>query len=358
MENQFLQIFLVWLVTTFGTAGLILFIVIVFPGILNKTISSYWALIEKIGILYSKANKGKIKYSIQGKISDFSFELYDKLPEFQAPAIKVEWIDQNVTRKAFIENNVAVIKLCRDDPKNENLVNGTMLYVSDILLRKSGRYLSQSQKNAVELFVGYKLLGKEREDVLNSFVDSYLYPGINAKNPKISDYFDRYKNIDEFNFFIPIYLQEIIYLGEKVFGKRREDYIYKEVDDSLSFLEMYASRRIGEKVDQNCFDGNTCKFSIMIVGMKEKVIQEKHQIYIQHIRENLIPIGIETIYVLGPINNRHFIDQIAQKVQDTYKKIYSLDYESYTLRPDGTRKPVFTNLTVLRKIDRERYLAE
>lgn len=344
-----------FLVSALGITAVYIIFALICLDYLLSILAKIWGCLEKLGIFVKKANKAKIKYTVQGRLIKYSFALSEKLPDYSAPGIKVEWVDENTSRKAFIENGVAVIHLRREEPNNENIVAGTMTYISEIVLRKSRRYLAPSQIKAVELFVGYKLLNDD-EDIQDSFVESYLVPAINDGNAKTSDYFDRFKNIDSRNFFNPIFLQEILYLGEKVFGKKKEDSIYKEVDGALDFLEMYASRKIGEKVDQPYFDGSTCKFAIMIVGLKKNVELDNHEIYLDHINNHLIPFGVETIYIIGSITNTSFIREIAEQVEGTFKLIFSSDYECSILDQNGENKTAWSHLIVLRKKIRERYI--
>lgn len=344
-----------WLVSIIGVGAVYIIYSLFFTDHLLSIFGKIWGFIEKLGICVKKANKAKIKYTIQGKLLNYSFALSKILPDYFAPNIKVKWVDENTSRKAFIENDVAVIRLRKDEPKNENIVAGTMIYISEIILRKPKRYLAPSQNKAVELFIGYKLLHDE-EEILDSFVESYLYPGVNEGNEKIGDYFTRFKYIDSSNFFIPIYLQEILYLGEKVYGKKREDSIYQEVDGALDFLEMYASKKIGEKIDQPYFDGNTCKFAIMIVGRKENVQQDNHELYLDHINNHLMPFGVETIYLIGSKGNKSFIHEIAHHVKDNFEMIYSCDYQCSILDQNGEKTYVWNHIKVLRKKIRERYI--
>ena len=208
----------------------------------------------------------------------------------------------------------------------------------------------------MELYVGYKMLERQPEDVFDAFIDKWLYFGIEKGNEKIGMYFEKFRNIDQSQFFLPIFLQELVFMGDKVFGHKRDDTIAKEVDGALEFLEIYSSRIIGEKTDRPYYNGETCRFAIMIVGMTANIDEERYDIYIKHIREYLLPCEVETIYMLGPIKNIEFMRQIAKKVGDEFSNPFSKNYRVTLQTHTGEVKQVVSHLSVLRKNQQVRYL--
>ena len=253
-----------------GTVWIIL-LIFFFPEKIDKWRGVMWGWIEDIGLLYRKANKEKIKYSVQGSISEFARDLSYELPQFNPPGIKIDWVDGVESKRAFIEDGKAVIRLRRSDRKSENIVNASLLFVSQVLLKRSVRYLTPTQKESVQLYVGYKMLEKQPEEVFDAFVDKWLFPGIETGNEKIGKYFEMFKKIDQSQFFLPIFLQELVYMGDKVFGRKRDGSVAKEVDGALGFLDLHASGKIGEKLDEAYYNGDACRFAIMIVGWSRNI---------------------------------------------------------------------------------------
>lgn len=341
-----------------GASGAFLGIVLViflYPGKVDEWRAMVWGWIEKLGILYKTANKAKIKYSIQGNVTEFANILSTELPQFSSPSIKIEWVDEAANRKAFIDNGNAVIRLRRDDSNHENSVSACLLFVSQIMLRKSSRYISPTQRESIELYVGYKMLVRQSEEVFDAFVDKWLFPGIEKDNVKVSEYFDRYKLIDQSSFFLPIYLQELIYLGDKVFGRKRDDSIIHEVDGALAFLELHSKRKIGEKIETE-FNGNVCRFAIMIVGRVDNIEEESYDLYIKHIREHLIPSNTETIYFIGPSKNMEFMRQLTKKISDEYNCLFSRNYSVILHSANNEPIDAVNHLCVLRRKQRIRYV--
>ncbi len=339
-----------------STVTIIVILVLIFPEKVELWQSILWGWVENIGFLYKRANKEKIKHGIQGRVASFARELGSSLPEFDPPNVKIQWVEQN-GRKAFIDSGTAVIRLRREEPNNENIVTACMVFVSQILLRKSGRHLSSTQRSAVELFVGYKMLESEKAEVFDTFIDKWLYPGIENNNIKTNEYFGRFHTIDEAELFLPVFLQELIYMGEKVFSRPRDDTIMKEVDGSLEFLEMHASRKLGEDVDRPYFSGEACCFAIMIIGRAYNVDDERYYVYTNHIQNILIPCDVETIYMIGPEKNASFMRDIAKMVNEDFANPFSCNYDVALLAKDGERVSAINHLSVLRSIRRVRYVS-
>lgn len=345
------------IVSAVGTGGLIFVLLFLYPEKVEKWQALIWGWIEALGILYKKANKEKIRHSIQGDVSEFANDLSLELPQFNPPGIKIEWVEEVESRKAFIENGKAVIRLRRKDENNDNIVSACLLYVSQILLLRTGRYLSPTQREAVELFVGYKMLERQAEEVFDTFINRWLYPGIEKNNEKISTYFDRFRIIDTAQFFLPIFLQELVYMGDKVFNRKRDDSIIKEVDGALQFLEIHAARKLGEKIESPYYNGDACRFAIMIVGLTMNVNEDRYDIYLKHIRDNLLPCNVETIYMIGPVRNTQFMREVARQVSDVFNNPFTKNYNVILHNSDGDGVPATNFLLVLRKKQRVRYVA-
>jgi len=331
-----------------STAGLTLFLVLFFPEKVEKWLAIFWSWIERLGLLYRYASKERIRHDIQGSVSQFSKALGYELPDFTPPQVKIEWVADAKDRRAFLESGKAVIRLRRTDPDQENIATASMLFVSRILLRKARRYLSPSQREAVELFVGFRMLESQASEVYDHFVDRWLYPGLEKGNPKIDDYFRRFHHIDEAELFVPVFLQELLFMGEKVFARRRDDAIFAEVDNALQFLEVYANRRLGEKTERPSFNGEACRFAIMIVGMAHNIGDERYEVYLKHIKERLIPCGVETIYMIGPSRNSEFILQVAIRAAPEFANPFSRNYRVVVKDRDGNLFDSDNHLSVLR----------
>ena len=190
------------------------------------------------------------------------------------------------------------------------------MFVSTGLLYQVKRYLSQSQRKAVDLYTTTNLLEREKPGVKGYFLDNYLHPELADANSKIARFFDAFAKIDKGGYFYPVLLQELDFLGQKVFGARKDDQIISEVNSLIEFLEPIASRQIGGEENLD-FRQQYCRFAIMIVGRSYKLTPEG-DVYVDYVMKHLIPEKIETLYMLGLWQNRHIIKKICETLNDVY----------------------------------------
>ena len=75
---------------------------------------------------------------------------------------------------------------------------------------------------------------EEKPEALDAFLTEYVDPKTTNPRSKVPEYFDDFSTIGKKDYFYPIFLQELTYLGEKVLIRRKSDKIIEEVDDLLS----------------------------------------------------------------------------------------------------------------------------
>jgi len=335
----------------------LLLLLLLWPEKIETWSALLWRFLNQLRILYHIANKRYIKHDIQGRVNEFTRRLAREVPTFRPLGIKVEWISASTTKQSFIDDGKVVVRLKREDNNNYNFVQASMLFISQSLLLKAKRYISQSQKEAADLFTGMKLFESEKGEVVDVFISDWLFPKIGDSESKVAGYFRRYELIDRSGLFFPVYLQELNFLGEKVFGKRRDDLIIREVDDLIDFLENYAKRVIGQDIELR-FEKPHCRFAIMIVGKGFKVkVQGSIDPYVNFIKGKLVSAEIETLYIMGPAENERFIRQICQHCDQSFRVIFTRNPTVTLQYPDGKSGQCNSHLTVLRALECKHYYA-
>ena len=207
---------------------LVLLAFLFFPEKLEK----WWAII--LGLLThirTSLHRQKVTHEIQGHVNDFVRRLRKRAPNILPEKLRIEWVDADEDRSAFLDNDEVVLRMRRDDPHDTNFAHGVYLYVSETLLAKAKRYASPSQRDSLDLYTTLKVLEEERASARTKFVDEYLHPKTSKVKSKVNAYIDSYIVIDRANLYFPVLLQELEYLGEKVFGARRDSDIIKEILD-------------------------------------------------------------------------------------------------------------------------------
>ncbi len=290
--------------------------VLTHPDKFERLISMVLAVLRLIS---RKAEEAYVKYSIQAKINGFIKNVKKDVPNLTIESISMRWVPEDITEDQFLKSGQLVLCMHRSRNNNRNLVNATVAFVSFSLLQKAKNYIAKYQKEAINLFATTQILQKDHPEAVSEFVDCYLSEAMD--NKKINDLYGKFDDVHKTGLFFPVFINEMNFLGEKVFGhKKRNEVIYEEVNSLTNFLYRYSQRKLNEETNSE-FDGNHCKFAIRIVGKSMKIENEGPKVYIDNIQK-AVKI-YETIYLIGDQNNKGFIDNIVEAV------LLSSDYRKY-----------------------------
>ena len=328
----------------FAAGGGTVWYIFAHPEILDKWASIFYRSLKAI---YKGADKQFVKYNIQSTINGFIAKLNTNVPNLDAQRINIEWIEDEITPDTFLKSGTLVLRMHKSANQNRNIVNATYTFVSREVLKKAKTYLAPHQKDAIDLFVSYKALEKAGHDIMDAFVQTYLRDGL--EKDSIDKLYAKFEKIDISGLFFPVFITEMTFLGEKIFGRGvNRNKIYKEVDALISFLLTLANRKTGEYSNLE-HGGEYSKFAIRIVGKQHKIEDEGKQIYINNIRRITQPI--ETLYLIGNSYNHKFIDGVSSDlIEDDLWEIFHKATSNAKLRTsEGTEFSVKTYITTLRK---------
>jgi len=335
-----------YLLLSLGPAAVILFILLLVPEKIEKWSALLWKGFAGLGGIFRCAHKRYLKHDLQGRVNEFVKTLRRQVPSVGPTKLRVEWVDPSVPRKSIIDNDTVVLRLRRDDPTEHNFVHGAYLFVSGTLLRRPKRYLSPPQKEAVDLFVCTKLLEQEKPAVVEAFLEQYLHPKTEDAKSRVSIYVDDFAIIDSGSLFFPVFVQELEYLGDKVFGKRKDQLVITEVNGLIDFLKPIANRTIGDQGDLT-FDGEYCRFGIVIVGKPSKLLTSVEP-YVNYIRNDLVRANTETIYIIARAENAGRVEEICGRFSDDYACERKVNFKKL-LRYSDRKELALQHLVVLRK---------
>lgn len=298
-------------------AVLLLVLVLFFPEKIEKWSALLWRVLASMGSFFRGAHKRYVKHDLQGRVNSFVRRLRDQVPPLGTERIEIQWVDPSTDRTAFLRDGRLVLRLRRDDPTEHNFIHGAFLFISGSLLRHAKRYLSQPQREALDLFVCARLLEQEKPSAHEVFLDEYLHPKTVDRKSKTALLIDDFAIIDQGNLFFPVLLQELHFLGNKVFGRRRDDLITSEVNGLVTFLRPIAVRKVGDEGDLN-FEGSYCRFGLVIIGKPSKLLVST-QPYLTYIRKRLVARGAETIYLFARRENERKLEEICSEFVGDYE---------------------------------------
>jgi len=332
-----------WMVSTFALGGLFIYY-LKNPEKFEKLVALITGFLKRLS---QKFDKTYIKYDLQGKINDYLKQVSKKVKHLDVEKITIDWLDvENQTRESYLKNGQLVLRLHKSDNQNQNIVNASMAFIGYAFLKKAKSYIAKYQRESLDIYACYDLLRSEKSDILDQFVQDFMKEKMD--NSKIADLFEKYTEINKVGLFYPILVQELTFLGEKVFSKKRDpNKIFEEVISLINYLYNYSKRKISEDMI-NDFNGQYCKFAIRIIGKKFKVNREGETVYINNLLK--INFGCETLYLIGNASNKDFIKSVVNRCKNQIK--YSIlaenSYSAVIKDFDGEDFDVNSYLMILR----------
>ncbi len=314
------------------------------PEVIEKILS---LIFKGLKCFFKSADKFFVKYNIQANINSYVSELNKKVPNLDAQNVKLEWIGDDMTPEQFLKSGSLVLRMHKSASQSKNIVAATYTFVSCEVVKKAKTYLSLSQKEAIDLFVSFKVLEKAGHDIMDAFVQNYLREGL--EKDTVDGLYAKFEKIDAGGLFFPVFILEMTFLGEKIFGKGvSKNKIYTEVNDLISFLLSLSIRNTGEN---SCLEhnGDYSKFAIRIVGKQAKIEDQGKEVYVRNIKP--LVGSTDTIYLIGNVNNKPFIDDVARDIidDDTMEIYHKITSQAQLRNHEGEKFDVNNYVVILRK---------
>lgn len=323
------------------------------PEKAEKWFALFWKSLVKLKVGLRFAHKKYVQHDFQGSVNEFIKKHADVVPGFQANHVRLEWVDGDVKKQSFLEANRVVVRIKRHDENHANFVKSVYLFISTSLLYRAKRYISPPQGQAIDLFVTTELFREQKPEVVDHFLEEYLHPQIDDGSARVTSLFEKFDVISRGGLFFPVFLQEMDYLGQKVFGKGKSQDIVEEVDSLIEFLQSLALRQVGDdEVDLN-FIKKYCRCAVVLIGKPLKLSQSIDP-YVKFI-DNGLPENVETVYLFGRAENNKAIQQVCDRVVDKFDVVAERKLNKVLLYGEEKRK-ISSFLAVLRSKRRELYV--
>ncbi len=344
------------LLTFGGGLATIVFVIFLFPEKAQKWGSLLCRLIYAV---VRRGQKKIVALDIQGKVNEYVRSLRKESSNLAPVGISIQWVTEREEPRSFFTENRLVIRMRHHSDQHKNLVYAIMVFISRVMLSKAKKYLSPSQKESLDLYVARKLLEKEQPQLIDRFFEDY-FSNRAFSNKKIMSLLEKYAIIDKVGLFFPVLVQELTFLGEKIFFKRKSENIVGEVAAFIDFLRQYAEREIGSEETPTDFEGLYCRCGITIIAKYKKRTLGDCRPYVNYVRE-LVAKRFENVYLIGSASdeNRRFMDLISNEIQRDLGlvKYNSKEYKA-KIMIGGARRGVNNYLVLLRCPDIERLYDE
>jgi len=262
-----------------------------------------------VSYIWKNAEYFATKSEIQGRINSFIAGL-EANTTTTFPRIALRWKARGTDEIVWDEGQAIIVMRDRNH-RSKNLIHAAYLFTAEALLKKSARHLSKTQKTSLDLFSTKLILEKESKFAVEQFMSEYFAPEID-KNEAIRGLIQQYVHIERLGAFFPILIQELTYLGSKVFLAKPSSEIIAEVKSLVEFLEKFAEREVGDTTTPDTFVGKYMRCAIRIVA--SRAVRERGDITSHKERINYCVQGkFENIYIIGSGERKNikFMDEVA-----------------------------------------------
>lgn len=309
------------------TLLVVLFLLIKYPD----RVQTWIGILSRVfNYIFKKSEYFSIKWEIEGKLNTFAGNLEtDGGVPYSRLAIK--WTGRDEEEEIAFEDGQTIIVMRDRNHRNKNFVHAAYFYTSEILLKNTKRKLPKHLKTSINLYSTQKIIQQENKAALNQFINDYLIPNVD-QNDKIKEYIERFNKIETIGLYFPVLIQELTYLGNKVYLSTQTEKIIKEVELLIQFLETWSEREIGQ-ITQEEFTGSFTKCSIKIVASQysrtnDKIDNQKGRII------NSFNQGIENVYVIGNSakENKKFVDKVVRACTTNNPKLLIMKKREFTAK--------------------------
>ncbi|MBU3918842.1 hypothetical protein KKC63_02980 [Patescibacteria group bacterium] len=302
-----------------------LYLWVKYPNNVKIVLSQIWHISS---LIFKKwGSRRYVKTHLEGTLGKRIERINKEAKELQADRLKIVFV-QNKTREAILKEKTLIIRLQRKENHSENLANIAMIYVENFLYSKLELHLDHEQKEGINLYTAKSLLMESGDSALQFFHKNYYLPAA-RDSEKIQEYCEKLEKIDNCGLFYSVFVQEMVFLGNKVYFKRKPEGINQEIGKFVNFLESFSKRDRGEIDIDKTFSGTNIKMGFVLVALREKHELGIPDNYIGYIKNSLLPQGIESYYILGWGSNIGFTHRVADAIGENLDSVHEIQRIKY-----------------------------
>lgn len=293
-----------------SVAALVLFGIymwIKYPDNVRLILAQIWSVLSHILGVF--AERYYIINHLEGKIGKGISNITKKIDGLEADAIKITLV-RNAAREAFIRDRVLLMRIQRKDNHEENLANVAYFY-SEHLYARINPSLNEIQKKGIELYTAKSILQMGGGEGVR-YLDEMFYRPLIARHSQLQPLLDQLAAIDEKGLFYSVFIQEMVFLGEKTMFKRGARGVHEEVARFVKFLVDFANRPQGDDTVQVDFRGANIKMSFVLVAVRANREANHTQVYVDCVRG--LPRDTESFYFMGWGENVSFVRHVVEDV--------------------------------------------
>lgn len=300
-----------------GVEGLLLLLLLLFLGAIvtdpsraERWAALFWRLVYK---LFKRGELRIVKHEVDGNVNRFFQEdLFPDLVNIDRSKIRVKWV-ASATDSVFQRKGTVIVKLRHHEDKYQNILSATLAALPRILHPLARPFIGRSVEEAIDLQVCRRLASSLGPGADNVFALEFLRPRL-EKDPNLREILQKLLQIDTAGLFVPVFLQEVAYVGAKFeqgLTSASPDTVDDELLAFLRFLLAIAEREPGEELTL-CFVRDSIRTGVILVA---RAATRAYGVgpYVRRLGKNLA-IGCQSVYVLATEDNIPFAEEVAEAI--------------------------------------------
>ena len=284
-----------------------IFVWVKYTNNVKLVFAQVWSILSYVLGVF--ADRHYVVNHLEGKVGKGIQNIIKKIDGLEAENIKIILV-RNVVREAFIRDRVLLMRIQKKENHEENLANIAYIY-SEHLYSRIHPSLNRIQQEGIELYTAKSILKFGGGEGIRHLDEKYYRPLI-SRYPNLQMLLNRLEAIDNKGLFYSVFIQEMVFLGEKTMFRRNIRGVHEEVSHFVQFLADFTSRTQGDTSVSMDFRSSNIKVSFILVALRSKRESEDTQSYIHRVQT--LPRDIESLYFMGWGKNIMFVQQVVSEV--------------------------------------------
>lgn len=315
----------------FTVAAIILFY-IKYPEGFDRLIAKLTGLFSSVSMW---AERRTIKHDLQAEINAFQKTVDSEAVGILPYGIDIRWV-HNETRDAFFEGGTIVVRMRFHTNRDKNLVIAALTYVSKALLPRSREYIGHHLLRALDLTTVRKLLRRSKQPTaVTYFVAEIVEPEMRER-PEIRESCITLEKLDDQGFFTRILLRELLDLGDRLYLRTPDRYVFEDVRGLVHFIETIADRAPHEDVPLGYIGRNT-KVGIILIARPATYVMHGLEPYIRRVN-TYVEDGCQSLYLCAMGTNISVARDLATELEQQGRFIV-FSAKEYIATPPN-RRPI------------------
>ena len=236
---------------------------------------------------------------------------------FTTTQLRLKWADERTSAEAFFRNERVIIRLPTGNVDDHSIVDAAFLFVSKALLPIQKRYLSNSQRQALDLYVTGRMIAASsptlRDDFVSRFQSDFRTDDLGYQ------YLREFERLQRYGLFDEVLLRELEFLGSKALPPGGDAILARDVDALLQMLARLSRRDPGELINLT-LERRYVRCGVVLVGKSFKVANGPSD-YINYVHSQLASRMIDSVYLLAAALNEGTLAEVVRGVASDYAKV-------------------------------------